>query len=379
MTAPEIGDEKRAGIAGGAEIGAEIGARSGDDGGAPREREASDWFARMHGPDAAASREDFDRWYGLAGNAAAYDRLGRIWDATKFVANTPTGRGRDLTKARAGRVSSGRLAAVAASLAALVVLTLWGLQQPSLHHALPDSAMPSADAGAAPSADALAAGAGKPIIITAALHEPPRVRRLTDGSRILLDRGARIAIDYTGPTRHLQLLAGQARFDVAHLPGRPFVVDAGGGRVTAHGTRFDVALDRTAVRVALLRGMVDVRGTAPSGQKALRQLRPGQAIALDRGTLGALQPLRPADARWASDMIEFDATPIAEAVAQFNRTSAAHLELAFDRAPRCRISGVFRRGDPAAFAHQVAETFALRLTDGSSGDLVLSSRDGMTC
>src|SRR5690606_3963976 len=55
-----------------------------------------------------------------------------------------------------------------------------------------------------------------------------RVVTLADGSKVQLDSSTELRVDYTKQARDLQLIKGQARFDVAHEPERPFYVIAGG-------------------------------------------------------------------------------------------------------------------------------------------------------
>src|SRR3546814_6360827 len=70
--------------------------------------------------------------------------------------------------------------------------------------------------------------------------------RLADGSVVELDEGSELSTDFNKSRRELKLERGRARFEVAH-EGRPFIVLAGGGSVTARGTVFDV--DRKSTRL----------------------------------------------------------------------------------------------------------------------------------
>src|SRR3546814_8581176 len=76
---------------------------------------------------------------------------------------------------------------------------------------------------------------------------------LEDGSRVTLDTDTILHIAYSPTERGLKLERGRARFDVSYDASRPFVVFAGGGSITAHGTVFDVAVVDRHVSVALLR------------------------------------------------------------------------------------------------------------------------------
>jgi transmembrane sensor len=90
-----------------------------------------------------------------------------------------------------------------------------------------------------------------------------RVIDLPDGSTITLGARTQLSTHYTESRRIVFLERGEAGFDVAHDRQRPFSVIAGGGAITAIGTRFDVrreldapGLDRVVVIVS--NGTVEV-------------------------------------------------------------------------------------------------------------------------
>src|SRR5205823_4691644 len=69
-----------------------------------------------------------------------------------------------------------------------------------------------------------------------------RVVTLSDGSQVQLDSLSELQVRYSGQTRALELIKGQARFDVAHETGRPFEVNAASRKVVALGTAFNIDL-----------------------------------------------------------------------------------------------------------------------------------------
>ncbi|WP_342249181.1 FecR family protein [Sphingomonas sp. OTU376] len=96
---------------------------------------------------------------------------------------------------------------------------------------------------------------------------------LQDGSRVLLDGASAIDVHFSARRREIVLRRGRAWFDVAHDPGRPFVVLAKGGRATAIGTAYTVdATGSAGVEVDVLRGTVR---TEQSG--FIRVVRAGHA------------------------------------------------------------------------------------------------------
>ena len=316
---------------------------------------AADWFARMHGPGAAAARASFEQWYAEPANASAYDHLTRTWDQAKFLANTPTGRARNLDLARSrgsGRRRAIALAATIALAAALCAMIVGRIPYLDRHGQVRAVATE-----------------------TASRADARRMIVLTDGSRVLLDRASRLGIAFTQSTRRLRLLAGRARFDVAHDPHRSFIVEAGGGSVIAHGTMFDVALGAHSVRVVLLRGSVEVRAiSARAAPGPVRQLIPGQKILIAGGALTRPVAATMRDLQWSPPMIEFDGTPLTDAVAAFNRTSDLAIHVDSPGAAQLRVTGAFRRDDAPAFAASLAAAFGLDVQQNGGRSLTLVAR-----
>src|SRR3546814_11225857 len=86
-------------------------------------------------------------------------------------------------------------------------------------------------------------------------------------------------VDYRARERIVRLVRGQALFDVAHAPDRPFSVIVAGRQVTALGTLFEVRCDKPRPKFTLLRAQVRIAedrvrqaGAAPP---ALAVLAPG--------------------------------------------------------------------------------------------------------
>jgi transmembrane sensor len=165
---------------------------------------------------------------------------------------------------------------------------------------------------------------------------------LEDGSRIALAAESAIALRYGAHERGLTLLGGEAWFEVAPDPSRPFVVNAGGGTVTALGTAFDIALDGAAARVIVAQHKVLV---ASHGEKVV--VEEGQASAFSRG---AVTPPAPVDVArgvaWRRGKLIFDDRPLGEVVAVLQRYWRGRVFFADASLRSRRVSGVFSAGDP---------------------------------
>ncbi|WP_083942745.1 FecR family protein [Sphingomonas soli] len=312
---------------------------------------AAEWYARMRGPDAERHRAAFETW--LAEHPAhrqAYVRMALRWDQAGLVGHTPSGQARQgLPASPVRRAMPMRYAALAASLIAVIALSALFWLSPS----------------------------GTPTVPQVAAREfvspVGEIRRVTleDGSVVTLDTGTRLEVAFTSAERRLRLLAGRARFEVAHDSARAFVVMAGEGEVVATGTVFDVSLVGPRPRVRLIEGSVEVRSRAANASpKPVARLVPGQAI-----TLGTPQvtpsPAPPAEERWVSGMLSFDGTPLADAIAEANRYSERRILLGDPALGTLRVTGAFKAGDQVAIAGALAASFGLRVVPGPGGALTL--------
>jgi len=198
------------------------------------------------------------------------------------------------------------------------------------------------------------------------------VREITlpDGSRLVLDTGSRVEARFTASERILTLHEGRARFIVAH-ESRPFIVRAGSNEVVATGTIFDVSLIQDRVAVVLLQGSVEVRQHRDGTSAGVQRLAAGQRLTIAGEAPVERQPATRGETLWPTRMLEFDDTPLREAVALVNRYSRVQLSLGGGRVGDLRVSGAYRAGDVEGFANSLAAAFSLRLETRPDGSLLL--------
>ena len=318
-------------------------------------REASDWVALIHDPEAAVDRAAFERWRAAdPRNGPAYARAERAWESAALLGQTSFGRARGLPERR--RFLDRPQVRYAFAAAAVLVMAIVGL---------------SVDGGRmfgldrTPETAQLASRIGQ-----------IRQVKLADGSIVTLDTDSVLRVALSKGERRLTLERGRARFDVAHDAARPFVVMAGGGSVTARGTIFDVSVVGGDVKVALLRGVVEVRARVPTtpgaAPRAAARLRPGQQVSFaPSATLSPLRPLAAAESQWTRGMLTFDHTRLADAVADANRYSAAKIAIADPGLNDLRITGAYRIGDAQGLATNMAASLGLRAVRTPRGDLVI--------
>jgi len=185
---------------------------------------------------------------------------------------------------------------------------------------------------------------------------------LPDGSKASLAPGSALDLAYGHDGRAMRLVRGRAFFDVVPDRARPFTVEAGGRRIRALGTRFDVRLDDGPLRVTLVEGQVSVARTvdAMDGPGRPVLLAAGQQLTAAQGR-DVVAPANDGEASaWRETSITFEDRPLSEVVAELNRHSAAKLVIDDPKVAALRVTGRFRTGDPRRFLRTLAQVLPVR-------------------
>jgi transmembrane sensor len=310
--------------------------------------EAASWVARLHGPDRDAGVEaGLKRW--LAQDTAhqeAFELATEVWQET---AELPCDLSRLATQVNShGRFrAKSRLPAVAWT-ASVVVAVLVAL----IFHRYQD---------------------GRGVLRTGVGEQ--RTLALADGTRVELNTRSELVTRYDDRTRKVILKSGEAHFDVAKQPQRPFVVVAGEHEIAALGTTFVVRQDPSGLTVTLLEGRVAVAPSSASGVVAadVRVLAPGQRLKIANGGTPVLDsPSIDKVTAWQRGQLIFEDTTLAEAAAEFNRYSERSLTLGSVELGRIRVGGTFRTGDVSSFAEAVAQSNRLTVVDRGQEIVLIS-------
>lgn len=203
---------------------------------------------------------------------------------------------------------------------------------------------------------------------------------LPDGSMAELNAATEIRVLFSPEERRVRLVRGEAHFTVAKNPARPFRVRAGDVDVQAVGTAFNVRLQERSIEILVTEGKVAVaEGARPAATASSTDARvqtksvssPSEATevsANERLVLAsptgsspgrsAVEKLAPAAVRealaWQGPRLVFTDTPLAEAIAQFNRRNPAQLELGDAELADWPIDGSFRAENVDAFVRLLA-------------------------
>lgn len=334
--------------------------------------EAAVWFARMRGPDAESFRPEFEHWLALgAAHRGAYNRAGEIFAMGRFLAAEKKVLQSPANDDRPGRW---RWAAIAAGVALIVSFTAWIVSQQKAAVSTPPVQITESSSTGASGEQRYGTGVGE-----------RRSVRLADGSLVDLDGGSELTVQFGAASRQLTLERGRARFDVAHEK-RLFIVQAGGGSVTARGTLFDVIVgENKRVTVRLLRGAVDVErpstGASPSAPTAIARLEPGETLSFASipspsrlGVANSAQGDPFAPVPDLSLVREFEQVPLSTVVAEANRGSSTPIKIADPDIGFLKVSGRFHIDDTDQVAERLAVLFDLEAERTKTGEITLRRR-----
>lgn len=207
---------------------------------------------------------------------------------------------------------------------------------------------------------------------------------LRDGTLLTLNTDSRAVVQYRDGTRGVNLVNGQALFEVARDPRHPFVVTAGGRKVTALGTAFDVRVSRDQFAVTLIEGRISVEPDAPAntaatnaGQAVVRaELSPGEQMVVAAEV--AAPVIRKADTKraisWRDGQVIFKDDPLAQAIGEINRYGGRRIVLADESLRDLRISGAFNTGNTSGFVATLTSYFDVRVVESDAQQIVLARR-----
>ena len=197
------------------------------------------------------------------------------------------------------------------------------------------------------------------------------VRRvpLQDGSTATINTASVIDVKLGRHRREIDMVRGEAWFNVHPDRARPFLVRAGDIRVQAVGTAFSVRPVEGAVEVIVTEGVVEAWNV--QRPEARTRIGAGASAALRAWpTPSAPSPLQADELErrlaWRDGRIILNGQTLAQAAAEFNRYNTRRIEIGDLAHSRTKLVGVFNATDPEGFARAVSPILhaGVRLREG---------------
>ena len=207
----------------------------------------------------------------------------------------------------------------------------------------------------------------------AIIHPGPERITLDDGSTVELNAGAKIEANFTADERRVQLVRGEAHFNVAKNPARPFIVEGGKVSVRAVGTAFSVALAQDEVAVLVTEGTVRVTTAldATATSVVLTTLTVGQRVVIETTAAASVEIMpvvenvTPAQMEralaWQAMRLEFVAMPLGDVATEFNRYNRQRLVVRDSATAEIVVEGNFRADNVEGFARLLEASFGVEV------------------
>jgi transmembrane sensor len=199
---------------------------------------------------------------------------------------------------------------------------------------------------------------------------------LADGSGIQLNTDSEIRARLTADVREIQLIRGEALFQVANDRQRPFTIKA--ANIAVHVNQVDQAAAALVVRlrtpsaidVSVTRGSVVLEPEDRLLDIVFRHAAvPASTIV--EGDLAAIRPegvhltrvgLEELNRKlsWTAGLLSFQGETLSEVTDEFNRYNRKHLIVTDPSIANRRIGGAFQATDPESFVSALRKGFGVR-------------------
>ena len=216
---------------------------------------------------------------------------------------------------------------------------------------------------------------------------------LPDGSRVTLDADSALDVGFTLERRSLTLKRGEAFFEVAKNPNRPFVVRAGSTQVTAIGTAFNVRIGDGRTVIAVTEGKVDFvaipqLAVSPSAGNAAparvtdtrprltAQVAAGEGVSyLEDGNLQVL-PAReaPLAVSWLGGRRQYRNEALRYVLADVDRYTGRAIELGNEAVGELRFTGTLNLSNSDAWLRGLSVALPVVVTEKPDGVLLIEQR-----
>ena len=197
---------------------------------------------------------------------------------------------------------------------------------------------------------------------------------LPDGSVVDLNSRTQMDVHFFRGQRQVVLSSGEAMFSVQHDPSRPFVVEAGKGRVTVTGTRFDVRRDPTQTLIAVESGTVKVNGADDKGETVVLTAGLGSKVDSNGKVAAASAVNTAAIIAWRGGKLVFNDAPLSEVVQEVSRYRQQPLLVASGKAANLRLTSVFKADDTDALLRALPSILPVTVRTLADGSQEIISR-----
>ncbi len=190
---------------------------------------------------------------------------------------------------------------------------------------------------------------------------------LPDGSKIALNLNSKISYPekFKNKTREVQL-EGEAYFEVAHNPKKPFIISAGEAKIRVLGTSFNVKANTDSdVEVSVTTGRVQLfKIDSVSGDTASVFLTAGQKGVLPKSASKPEKldkPIEPDEMFWMDRTLVFKQVKLSKVIEMLQKYYHVNITVENPMALECKYTATFNDADIDEILDMLANTFNFEL------------------
>ncbi|MDR2882111.1 MAG: FecR family protein [Azoarcus sp.] len=203
---------------------------------------------------------------------------------------------------------------------------------------------------------------------------------LPDGSNVRLNTKTSVSVNYEQEARFVRMAEGEAYFEVAHDPQKPFLVYVGKQVVRAVGTAFSISANDNSIDVIVTDGRVEVSSYDDQIAKTEKfdidlMEKAKSRVPLDKGQHGIfneaagqlelVQKLMPEaierDLSWRDGILIFDDDPLDQVIKEIGRYTPMRIIISDPEIRDMRFGGYFKIGEVTAVLDTIQSDFGIQV------------------
>lgn len=205
--------------------------------------------------------------------------------------------------------------------------------------------------------------------------------QLQDGTTVTLGAKSKIKVQYSEHLRKVELIEGDALFEVTHNTAQPFVVLTEQTETRVLGTVFTVERDSEEVRIAVKQGKVRVGSPLPMLATQLddggaRVITLGQGVTADMN--GSASEIMQVDidtiGSWTQGRITYENATLRTIIEDANRYSRKTIHIADEATAQMRVSIAFRTDNVDQMIENLIQILDLEKKQNLLGNIILQKR-----
>lgn len=181
---------------------------------------------------------------------------------------------------------------------------------------------------------------------------------LADGSTVTLNAQTAIKVNYQSQLRQIELIHGEALFEVKRNPTQPFVVKADYSQTKVLGTRFTVRENQDSDIITVIEGTVEV---SPHQHPPYLIKANDQILVGNQNPQGIKQVNTFATGAWIQGHLVFDNANLESVVNEIERYRSGKVIIKNNRLKSIKVSGRFDIRHPDKALEALEQTLPIKL------------------